>query len=287
RRLQLYQKEQQELVNIRRELQALLEGLQVENREELELKLLDTENEARNIWHQLEELTREHPGLPDHRSTIGRVELENDFQSLATARERLVRDRKDAEEELRQVLKEQARLEGIHPLNLAGAELELKELEEKKETLELESQALALAYRELAAAVEEYNLSYREHLNREATRYFCRFTGSQTRRVEIGEDFLLKIIHGGKKCLVNQLSQGARDQLYLSLRLAIASILSGEINLPLIFDDPFHNFDSRRLARVGETLQQIARDRQIIFLSHREDLIQWGAPVYLQMGEVI
>ena len=44
--------------------QALLDGLQVENQEELALKLLDTENEARHIWHQLEELTREHPVCP-------------------------------------------------------------------------------------------------------------------------------------------------------------------------------------------------------------------------------
>lgn len=286
-RLQSYEEKRQELIGIQGALQALLDGLQVENQEELALKLLDTENEARHIWHQLEELTREHPGLPDHRGAFAPAELENEFRSLAQAREKLAREREDREEELRRVLKEQARLEGMQPLNLAAAELEIKELEEEKNSLELESRALALAYRELEAAVDEYHLSYREHLNREVTAYFRRFTGNQSRRVEIGEDFLIKIVHGGKKCLVSQLSQGARDQLYLSLRLAIASLLSGEINLPLIFDDPFHNFDARRLARVGETLQEIARERQIIFLSHREDFLPWGAPVHLRIGKVL
>ena len=40
-------------------------------------------------------------------------------------------------------------------------------------------------------------------------------------------------------------------------------------------------------ARVGETLQEIARERQIIFLSHREDFLPWGAPVHLRIGEVL
>lgn len=65
------------------------------------------------------------------------------------------------------------------------------------------------------------------------------------------------------------LSQGARDQLYFALRTAMSDLLSGSINIPLILDDPFHNFDNVRLAKTIGALKQIAKNKQIILISHR------------------
>lgn len=65
------------------------------------------------------------------------------------------------------------------------------------------------------------------------------------------------------------LSQGARDQLYFTLRTVMSNLLSGEINIPLILDDPFHNFDNPRLGKTINTIKQIAKDKQIILISHR------------------
>ncbi len=65
------------------------------------------------------------------------------------------------------------------------------------------------------------------------------------------------------------LSQGARDQLYFTLRTVMSNLLSGEINIPLILDDPFHNFDDKRLSKTIGALKEIAKDKQIILISHR------------------
>lgn len=65
------------------------------------------------------------------------------------------------------------------------------------------------------------------------------------------------------------LSQGARDQLYFALRTAMSDLLSGSVNIPLILDDPFHNFDNARLAKTIGALKQISKNKQIILISHR------------------
>ncbi len=65
------------------------------------------------------------------------------------------------------------------------------------------------------------------------------------------------------------LSQGARDQLYFTLRTVMSDLLSGNTNIPLILDDPFHNFDEPRLKKTIDTIKQISKNKQIIFISHR------------------
>ena len=68
---------------------------------------------------------------------------------------------------------------------------------------------------------------------------------------------------------VSFLSQGTRDQLYFALRTVMSDLLGGNINIPLILDDPFHNFDQPRLNKTIETIKQISKSKQIILISHR------------------
>jgi len=66
------------------------------------------------------------------------------------------------------------------------------------------------------------------------------------------------------------LSRGTKEQLYLSMRFALADAVSREANLPLLLDDLFVHFDERRLRRTISVLGEIAQSRQIIlFTCHR------------------
>jgi len=65
------------------------------------------------------------------------------------------------------------------------------------------------------------------------------------------------------------LSQGARDQLYFTLRSVMSDLLGKDTNIPLILDDPFHNFDDTRLKKTINTIKQLAKNKQIILISHR------------------
>ncbi len=63
------------------------------------------------------------------------------------------------------------------------------------------------------------------------------------------------------------LSQGARDQLYLALRLALIKIMSARDSQPLLLDDPFVHFDTERRARTFGIIKEFAREHQVILFT--------------------
>ncbi len=80
---------------------------------------------------------------------------------------------------------------------------------------------------------------------------------------------------------IQVLSQGAADQLYLAVRLAICQlVLPPEKHVPLILDDVFASFDDQRLAAALEWLLQESQNRQILlFTCHdRERTYLAGRP---------
>ena len=69
------------------------------------------------------------------------------------------------------------------------------------------------------------------------------------------------------------LSQGAADQLYLAVRLAVCQLcLPGEDPAPLVLDDALVTFDDRRMALALDALAELDRERQILLFTcqHRE-----------------
>lgn len=73
---------------------------------------------------------------------------------------------------------------------------------------------------------------------------------------------------------VEGLSEGARDQLYLALRLAALDRQTQPGRaMPFIADDLFINFDEQRTSAGLQALGQLARKTQVIFLTHHEHLV--------------
>ena len=69
------------------------------------------------------------------------------------------------------------------------------------------------------------------------------------------------------------LSQGAADQLYLAVRLAICDmVLPEEKSIPLVLDDALVSFDDERCQAATELLLKLSETRQILLLTchHRE-----------------
>jgi chromosome segregation ATPase len=66
-------------------------------------------------------------------------------------------------------------------------------------------------------------------------------------------------------------STGARDQVYLSARIALLEAITGGTETPLILDDTFANFDDMgRRRRAFEVLEAIAEDRQVLYFTCHE-----------------
>ena len=72
---------------------------------------------------------------------------------------------------------------------------------------------------------------------------------------------------GGGRVDVAGLSEGARDQLFLALRLALLERRSGE-PLPFIGDDILASFDDERTRATLALLADYGRRRQAILFTH-------------------
>ncbi len=86
---------------------------------------------------------------------------------------------------------------------------------------------------------------------------------------------LLCIRNNEEKVPVEGLSDGTRDQLYLSLRLAsIERHVAHNEPLPLIIDDVLINFDDRRAQATLELLSHISEKTQVLFFTHHARLLE-------------
>jgi uncharacterized protein YhaN len=75
------------------------------------------------------------------------------------------------------------------------------------------------------------------------------------------------------------LSGGAFDQLYLAVRLAIARRLLGERRGFFLLDDPFIKADRERLARLVDTLLELAADGwQFLYFTAKDEVVDALGP---------
>ncbi|MGQ3335607.1 ATP-binding protein [Hydrogenophaga sp.] len=78
----------------------------------------------------------------------------------------------------------------------------------------------------------------------------------------------------GESVDVTGMSEGSRDQLYLALRLAALELqVEQGLNMPLIADDLFINFDDHRTGAGLAVLAELSRKMQVVFLTHHAHLV--------------
>jgi chromosome segregation protein len=175
-----------------------------------------------------------------------------------------------------------ARAEGRQARNAAVLETEVQNLAHEQAALTRERGACGIAFTTLQEAAERFSQTHRERLEQRVSQIFRRISLNAERTIRLKEDFEIEILDGGRPCAIRQLSQGARDQLALALRLAVAELLSEERRLPLLFDDPFLSFDPKRLEEMRGTLAALAEERQIVLLSHRAEQAGWGHRIAIE-----
>ena len=99
----------------------------------------------------------------------------------------------------------------------------------------------------------EYEQNRQPETLREASKYMSQLTGGKYTRIwtPLAHDILFVDTADGQTLPVQVLSRGTREQLFVSLRLAlVAAYARRGIHLPMILDDVFVNFDAGR-ARVA------------------------------------
>jgi len=145
-----------------------------------------------------------------------------------------------------------------------AAQKQLEQVNSRITHLEETYGALVIAQETLAAARAELQRRFAPRITRKAQELLSRMTDGRYHSVTMRDDFSLQAGAGQEETLHDALwrSDGTMDQLYLSLRLAVAEELTP--NVPLILDDALVRFDDQRMRAAVSILQELAQNRQVI-----------------------
>lgn len=148
---------------------------------------------------------------------------------------------------------------------------------------QLEDELQSLAVRRVAtvvlkAAIERHREKNQGPILGRASQIFQQitlgqFSGLQAEYNEKGEPVLAGL-RNGTRVLVDGMSDGTCDQLYLALRLAsLEAWLSHHEPIPLIVDDILMNFDDDRSVATLHVLSELSHRTQVIFFTHHQHLV--------------
>lgn len=211
---------------------------------------------------------------------------------LAAARSGIERELKTARDGLQSAYQELGRLEARSE---SPTDDKLRdELRRQLDVVETELQAACEAWQGLALAealLDAVRVDFEEHRQPrtlvQASEYLRALTegGYVKIRSTVADRTLYVEDAEGRILAVEKLSRGARELLYLALRLAIVDDYADKgVRLPVVLDDLFVNFDERRTQAAVRLLVDFARrGRQVVVLTchgHTANYFQdQGVPV--------
>lgn len=102
---------------------------------------------------------------------------------------------------------------------------------------------------------------------RQAEQYFALLTTHRYSQIRLTADGVKVVRRDQEVFLVEELSQGTAEQLYIALRLGFVTVMSDQANFPVIIDDGFVNFDNVRRQRMLALLEKIAEKNQVIYFT--------------------
>ena len=156
---------------------------------------------------------------------------------------------------------------------LAERQLELSCVEKQIENARQTWREHATVNRILERVRVVYEAQRQPETLAEATKYLSKLTAGEYTRIwtPIADDVLLVENAAGESLTVELLSRGTREQLFLSVRLAlVATFARRGVNLPMVLDDVLVNFDAMRAQRAAEVLCEFAGGghQMLVFTCH-------------------
>ena len=154
----------------------------------------------------------------------------------------------------------------------SGSDLadQLAQKQEELARLQQEYDAIALAMTALEQANTILQNRFSPALGARTAEIFSALTGGRYGKVLLSRDLSLSAEEAGDPMSrsILQLSQGAADQLYLAVRLAICGmVLPAKKRVPLILDDALVTFDDTRLRAALDYLLAESAQRQILLFT--------------------
>lgn len=205
----------------------------------------------------------------------GELELQNSLRELED-------NISDTENQLSEARKSLMEVE-FHEKRLLN-ENPLVDLQARRESLLLEAEGLvttlkadSLAKELLNAANRRFEEVHQPELMQLTSLIFSRITNGRYQLVlkkKVGDKESVYVRNQrGEDLLDLQLSRGTREQLYLSIRLALIT-RPDSIRLPFFLDDVMVNADSERSFGLARELENISRNNQIFYFCARPESLK-------------
>lgn len=133
--------------------------------------------------------------------------------------------------------------------------------------LEEHYRALELAQEALYQATTSLQRRFAPRISKRAQEYFSKLTVGRYQRISLSDDLSISASAENEDTLrgAGWRSDGTVDQLYLSMRLAVAGEITPEA--PMVLDDALIRFDDVRLKAALDVLQEEAETKQVILFT--------------------
>lgn len=283
------QKAEQEVQEVEKALQELYAAANVQDEEALKSLFAKIKESERYIQQAviLEESLREekcprfveksrHPVQREYKKLPDQAELPEIFSFFdENAKERFERELMELSEEdagleriekhIRELTaKVEAESSALYEESLSNeAGYRMKKTEEEIKAKYNEWLEFAFAAEILERAKKQYEENSQPEIVRIASEFFAQITDGAWQDIKVSlEDRSVRVLDESKKALpAEMLSQGAKEQLYLSLRLAhIRHRSLTKQPLPLLMDDILVNFDEKRMKNTAKVLNLMVRE---------------------------
>ena len=236
----------------------------------LHLALDEAEQQELAARARYEEVSRQQSNLEE--TAIAELDFSSGSSEAAQLSRALTASRSKVEQLSAQIATLRGRLSaGGDPLVLASS---LSCMQEEYEQMQGEYDAITLALEALRDADREIQTRFSPELGRVAARYMSAVTGGRYEDVLINRDFSARTRTKGDAVArdAEYLSAGTLDLMYLAVRLAVCELALPEGEpCPLILDDALVSLDETRFAQAIELLKQIAKERQVILFTCRQE----------------
>jgi len=248
-----------ELNSIRGEIKTLEKEIEKGGKYDERLKGIEKENSR--FKDDLKKAEEEFTGLRFNNDVFNSMQeernsLNDDMYKLKGEMERgefRIKEIGGRIDEKNRILKEFSRLK--ERVNKAGREMKL--FKEARDEIFHPNKGIRRYYREL----------YMKRLSTLLTYYFRGINQNpRYREVLFDKDYRILIRSNEGEFEIEQLSGGERVQLALALRISLIELLS-PVRL-LILDEPFGSLDKEHREILGEALNRIGRDGQLILVTH-------------------
>ena len=206
------------------------------------------------------------------------TELELQLQELDVVESRFEAELREANERVGECKNTLRQMDGNAAA--AAAQEEVESLTALLENQVDQFSQLTVAAAVLRATIKQYQEKHQGPILEYASRYFKQLTCDAFEGLiadfdDQGQVVLLGVRQGDRRVMINQMSEGTQDQLYLALRLAsLRDQLSHHEPWPFIVDDILIKFDDQRAMATLEVLKEIGEQSQVIMFTHHAHLIE-------------